>query len=381
MDCGLIPQLGYSDFSRRLHWQAAIRRIPIMGSLELTFRCNLRCQHCYVAHGRGGIPGRRELSTAEINHIIDEVVDEGCLWFLITGGEPLWRRDFADIYSYARSRGLLVTLFTNGTLLTPRSADLLAEQRPFLVEITLYGATQETYDRVTGVPGSYARCRRGIELLLERDIPLQLKTIVMAHNQHELADMRSFAQSLGVGFRYDPLLNAGLDGSDRPLALRLAPEQIVQLDMEDSLRRAGLVRRYAELWKGQLPADRLYTCNAGVSSFHIDPYGQLCLCMLDRAQGYDLRSGSFRDGWRSFLAQANAEKCSPQAACGQCALRPACAQCPGWGRLEHGDPQERVAFLCQITHLRAQALAAADKTIDYELFDRAVPSLNTSYTQ
>jgi radical SAM protein with 4Fe4S-binding SPASM domain len=378
MDCGWIPQLGYSEFSRRLHRQAAIRRIPVMGSLELTFRCNLRCSHCYVAHGRGGIPGRRELSSEEICQIVDQVVDEGCLWFLMTGGEPLYRGDFADIYAYARSKGLLVTLFTNGTLLTPRSADLLAEQRPFLVEITLYGATQATYEQITGVPGSYARCRRGIELLMERDIPLQLKTMVMTHNQHELADMRSFAQSLGVGFRYDPLLNARLDGGDQPLALRLPAEQVVQLDMEDPLRRAGLARSYAELGKSQLPADQLYVCNAGVSSFHVDPYGHLCLCMMDRAGGYDLGSGSFKEGWRSFLTQINAVKCSPQAPCSQCSLRPACAQCPGWGRLEHGDPQQVVDFLCQVTQLRAQAFVASGEAVEVGLFDQAVQSLNTS---
>ena len=109
-------------------------------------------------------------------------MDEGCRWLLLTGGEPFLRPDFLDIYTNANKKGLLLTLFTNGTLLTPRSADLLAERRPFAIEITLYGATQQTYERITGIPGSYARCRRGIDLLLERNLPLKLKTMVMTLN-------------------------------------------------------------------------------------------------------------------------------------------------------------------------------------------------------
>ena len=135
-----------------------------------------------------------------------EVTDAGCLWLLLTGGEPLLRRDFLDIYTYAKRKGLILTLFTNGTLITPRIADYLAEWRPFNIEITLYGATQETYERVTGIPGSYARCRRGIDLLLERKLPLNLKTMVMTLNHHELDQMKSLAASLGVQFRFDPIM-------------------------------------------------------------------------------------------------------------------------------------------------------------------------------
>ena len=102
-------------------------------------------------------------------------MDEGCLWFLLTGGEPLVRRDFLEIYQYIKRKGLLATVFTNGTLLTPKIADVLAEWRPFAIEITLYGRTQETYERVTGIPGSHARCMRGIELIMERGLPLNLK--------------------------------------------------------------------------------------------------------------------------------------------------------------------------------------------------------------
>ncbi len=131
MDCPHIPELSCDEFSESLLKRIPGKRVPISGSLELTFRCNLRCQHCYVSHGHNGIPRQQELNTSEIQRIIDEVVDAGCLWFLITGGEPLVRRDFLDIYTYAKRKGLIITLFTNGTLITPRIADYLAEWTVF----------------------------------------------------------------------------------------------------------------------------------------------------------------------------------------------------------------------------------------------------------
>ncbi len=212
MDCPYVPDLSYNGFGDRLRSRIGSQRLPLNGSMELNFRCNLRCQHCYAAYGHAGIPGKQELSTLEIQRILDEVTDEGCLWMLLTGGEPLMRRDFKEIYLYAKRKGLLLTLFTNGTMITPEIADFLAEYRPFNLEITLYGLTQETYEKITGIPGSHKRCFQGIELLLERQIILGLKTIAMTLNQHEFEAIRDYAKSLGVPFRYDGMINSALDG-------------------------------------------------------------------------------------------------------------------------------------------------------------------------
>jgi len=361
MDCPHIPELSYSQFGESLGNRIAGKRIPISGSLELTFRCNLRCQHCYVSHGNNGIPGQQELSTSEIKSIIDEVVDAGCLWFLLTGGEPLVRRDFLDIYTYAKLKGLIITLFTNGTLITPRIADYLADWPPFKVEITLYGFSQETYELVTGIPGSHARCMRGIELLSERRMPLKLKTMLMTLNQHEIHDMQAFADSLGVPFRHDAMLNAGLDGDGRPTSFRIPPHEVVQLDLQDQ-GRAEALRSFIQRTKGyQNPGDNLYVCGAGKTSFHIDPYGQLCLCMMARYASYDLRAGSFQDGWERFIPQIRSQIIEGDYACSQCELMPLCGQCPGWSYIEHGETQKPVDYLCQVAHLRYESLEVLEK--------------------
>ena len=118
--------------------------------------------------------------------MIDEIAAAGCLWLLYTGGEVFLRPDFLDIYTRAKGQGLLITLFTNATLITPEIADVLAARPPFSIEVTVYGRSREVYERVTRVPGSYDRCLKGIERLRERGLPLKLKTMALTLNRHEL---------------------------------------------------------------------------------------------------------------------------------------------------------------------------------------------------
>ncbi|MBN1261868.1 MAG: radical SAM protein [Anaerolineae bacterium] len=356
MDCVHIPELGYGDFSLRLHDKATQDRIPLGGSLELTLRCNLRCQHCYLMGMRDGIPGMRELSLEEYRGIFDQLADAGTLWLLMTGGEPLVRSDFMDIYESAKRRGFIVTLFTNATLITPRIADFLAEWRPFQVEVSLYGRTQETYERVTGIPGSHARCMRGIELLVARGIKVNLKTIAMTLNVHELDAMQTFADDLGVSFRFDPVINAGLNGSQAPVSFRLSPEQIVALDLQDERRMDGFHRFVDQFGERRGDSRYLYQCGAGIRSFHIDPYGKLSICMMSRAQQYDLRGGTFREGWGDFLKKVRFQPAPVGNKCANCPLLALCGQCPAVATMENADPLSPVAFLCEITHLRAEAL-------------------------
>jgi len=356
MECPHIPEIPYVDFSKRLHNKVAGQRIPITGSIEVTARCNLRCAHCYINLPAGDHQAQdRELTYRELVGILDQVVDEGCLWLLLTGGEPFLRPDFLDIYTYAKKKGLLVAVFTNGTLLTPRIADHLAEWRPFTIEITLYGRTQETYEQVTGVPGSYERCMRGIELLLERKLPLNLKSVIMTLNRHEVGEMKAYVEGLGVDFRFDPVLNIRLDGDRKPAQVRIPPEEVVALDLADE-KRLKSWREFCDRFWGPPPQpETLYHCGAGVGTFHVDPYGQLSACIMSRVPAYDLRQGTFREGWCEFLARVREQKWTRQTPCQGCDLLSLCGQCPGWAQMESGDPEEPVAYLCQIAHLRAVA--------------------------
>lgn len=355
----MVQTATYGEFSAQLHERFQGRRVPVEVSIEVTHRCPLECRHCYNNLPMSDVHAReRELSFQEHVRLLDELVDLGCLWILYTGGEIFARKDFLDIYTEAKNRGFLVTLFTNGTMITPRIADHLAEYRPFNIEITLYGATRETYEALTRIPGSFDRCINGIRLLLERGLPLKLKTVPTSINYHEVYEMKRFAeQDLGVEFKFDPLVNPRTDCSQSPLAVRLTPEQAVALEFRDPIRRA----EYARLAQAELDADlplspKKYTCGGGHNGCAIDPNGRMTICVLSHRDGYDLRSGSFQQGWDGRLKEIRSSNNRRETICTNCRIRSLCSMCPANGELEGGDAEAPVDFLCQVAHLRAFAL-------------------------
>lgn len=351
----------YSEFSLGVHNRVAGRRIPLSATIEVTRRCPLACVHCYnnLALGDQGAL-LKELTCAEHCRILDEITEAGCFWLLYTGGEIFARKDFLEIYTYAKQKGLLISLFTNGTFITPKIADYLSEWRPFSIEITLYGRTRATYERVTGVSGSYAKCMRGIELLVERGLPLSLKTMVITTNQEELWSMKDYVEKdLGLEFRFDALINPRIDCAQNPLGVRLSPREVVELDRKDPKRMAEW-GRFCEKFHGPVHApgqmDELYHCGGGTNSFAIDPQGMLRVCALSCHAAYDLRTGSFRDGWEGFLSNVRQQKTTRQTKCTSCEIMALCGMCPANAQLENKDAEEPVDFLCQVAHLRADAL-------------------------
>ena len=351
-----IPECDISSYSQRLVNTEGQKRIPLSGTLDLTFRCNNRCVHCYVNKGIDDNKEKeKELTYPEICRLLDDLAEEGCLWLLLTGGEPLVREDFLDIYLYAKKSGFLITVFTNGTLITPSVADCFREFPPRAIEISLYGITEKTYERMTQTPGSYEKCMVGIDLLLERNLPLKLKTVITTINRHEFMAIKNFVQDLGLEFRFDALINGRVDGRRNTARLRIPPHEVVELDMTDPRRGPEFVSLYERTCGIKQETDLVYRCGAGVNSFQIDPYGRLMLCTLARNPSYDLRSGSFREGWHDFLPRIREQKLKRRNKCVGCDLRVICDQCPGWSQLEYGDQAMPVGYLCQVAHLRAEA--------------------------
>jgi MoaA/NifB/PqqE/SkfB family radical SAM enzyme len=240
-----VPEVSFLEFRDRAGLDR--RRVPIEGTVETTYRCNLNCVHCYVNEPAESREEReRELSLERLKGLVDEIVAEGTLFVLFTGGEVLVRPDFPELYLYARSKGLLVTIFTNGTMITDRIADLFAEHPPDKVEISLYGMTKETYDRVTRVPGSFEKCLAGIRRLVERGVPTTLKTMALTWNHHEIEEMEAYAKSLGLVFRFDSSLNPRVDcGANRNSELQLDPERALELDLGSPERMEGF-REFCE---------------------------------------------------------------------------------------------------------------------------------------
>lgn len=348
----VCDDLSYSDFGNVMHRASAGARVPLAGSFEITFKCNLRCVHCYI----DDYSGAGEMSTAEIRRILSEVADEGCLWMLLTGGEILSRSDFDEIYLHAKRCGLLITLYTNGVLFDERIVDLLAEYPPFGIEITLYGLSDDTYLRTTGFPGRFTRVRRSIDLILSRGLRLTLKAVAMEPLSGEIGKMEAFCESIGVPFRYDPIIHARLDGSLAPTRARPSPERVVQYDADDPRRANEWLRFHKQFVEPSKPTTRLLSCGAGVNSFHIDPKGTLLSCEALPLNGYDLRHGTFREGWYGIIGDLRRQEAGAANVCAPCELRGMCDRCPATATLETGSPDGWIPYFCEITHRRAALL-------------------------
>jgi radical SAM protein with 4Fe4S-binding SPASM domain len=359
-----LQTVEYSGFSSALHERFAGKRVPMDVSIEVTRRCPLDCLHCYNNLPMGDQTARKqEMTLAEHCALLDELVAEGCMWLLYSGGEIFARKDFLDIYTEAKKRGFLITLFTNGILINERIADHLAKFPPFAIEITMYGATRETYEALTQVRGSFDRCMRAIDLLLERKLPLKLKTVPTSINQHEVYEMKRYSESRGVEFKFDPLVNPRIDCSQSPLAIRLSPEEAVTLEFRDTRR----MEDYRQLAKEELAAGAKeytdettrYFCGGGMNGCAIDPTGTMTICVISHQQGYNIREGSFREGWEGRIREIRAQKKARRNICDRCQISTLCSMCPANGELENGDAESPVEFLCQVAHLRAYALGFA----------------------
>jgi radical SAM protein with 4Fe4S-binding SPASM domain len=349
---GRLPRERLAAFQQR----AIAARVPINGSIAMTHRCNLRCVHCYLGVERFAAAPGGERDAAFWRAVVDQVAAAGCLNLLITGGDPLLRADFAEIYARAKRLGLLVTVFTNGTLFDDSHLRLFADLPPVLVEITIYGATREVYERVTGVPGSYQRCLEGIDALRAAGIRVGLKTMILKVNRHEIAAMRAMAQERGTDFRLDPALFPCRDGHVAPLEYRLPPAEAVMLEMADGdyLREAA---DFFERMRGLPPDDQLFGCMAGLTSFHIDPAGTLLPCMMVTSHGFDLRRGSFLSGWREVLPRFRGQRVSADYQCHRCEKRFLCGLCPAMFTIETGSPYKKSDFLCGLGEERYRFVA------------------------
>jgi len=290
------------------------------------------------------------METDTVLRVLDECTAAGCLSMLLTGGEPLLRRDFAQIYRHAKMNGLLVSLFTNGTLVDEEIVSLFADLPPHGVEISLYGSTEGTYEKITGVPGSYRKCIDGIERLLAGGINVKLKTMLMTWNQHEFFEIEKMAEKYGVKFRFDPCIFPRLDGNKSPLFCRVSAREAVEAEFANA-ERARSWKELFERMAGTGDSNRLFYCGAGVTGFHVDATGALQPCLMVRGMKYDL-AGSFSEGWEeigTFIDEAIAGR---DFSCKRCTKKILCGYCPASFELENGKADEPSAFFCEIGQKR-----------------------------
>lgn len=341
----------YGPLVRDLLGRAAAAGQPAHGTFELTGRCNLACRMCYVRRPAGDRAAKRaELPASAWLDLAREAVDDGMVFLLLTGGEIFLRPDFFEIYEPLTRMGLVLALFTNGTLITADPAARLGEAPPSRTEITLYGATAATYEAVTGVRGSYAACRAGIEALLARRVPLALKSTLTLRNAAELEAMRAMARGWGVPFSASCLLAPRPDrGPSEVDDCRLPPADCVELEAAD--------RASADDWaeislKGSVAAAHgNFYCRSGRAAFAVGPAGEMNVCSLLPQPGPRPLQTGFAAAWREVRAYVESAPAA-SSECRSCRALPYCGRCPAWSWMDAGTLTEPVPYLCAIARAR-----------------------------
>jgi len=364
VSCAVQTRLGSSEHIRSIFDRASLQRVPVNGAFDLTYRCNFRCRHCYAGHLAGTPRSEaRELSTSQFVDLLEQAADAGCLMLVLSGGEPLLRHDFLDLYLAAKRLGMITTIFTNGSLIDERHLEVFADYPPHEIEVSLYGTCDATYERVTGMPGSYTTVRRNLDLLLEHGIPVGLKTMILRDNAGEVGGMDALAQSLGLDFRLDPLLVPRLDGDLAPLEQRVDPERAVAIEMEVAAYRDSMAkswREWAPVADGQAaPEERLYLCGAGQASFHVDPQGGMHPCLLSPI-GYDAVTMRFEAAWQAVCGAVDEACWAGIGGCAGCADILLCGYCPGLFALESTSPSRPPEYVCRLGEHRRRALSCAE---------------------
>jgi radical SAM protein with 4Fe4S-binding SPASM domain len=349
------------------------KRIPFTFDLEVTARCNNNCRHCYISLPANDREAqKKEISPALISDIADQAVALGALWCLLTGGEPLLRGDFEEIYMTLKRKGLLVSLYTNACLLTDAHVAMFKKHPPRIIEVTVYGATEETYERVSRCPGSYAAFRRGLDRLVRAGIPVRLKAMTMRSNIQELPAIAAFCRQYTKDFfRFDPLLFLRLDGdplrNSQIQSERLTAEEIVAIEHADEERSDAMKQnceQFIFLEKDHGECRHLFHCGAGRNGFTISAEGYFHLCSSLRHPGctVDLRRITLAEAWKIFTPKIlDMTSSDPDflGKCRGCRIINLCLWCPANAHLETGRLDGWSEYFCRVAHARADALRDA----------------------
>jgi radical SAM protein with 4Fe4S-binding SPASM domain len=298
---------------------------------------------------------KNELDTKSILNIIDDITEAGCLQLLLTGGEPLLHADFETIYLHAKHRGLIVTVFSNGSTITDKNVQLFKKFPPSMIEISLYGTTPETYKLITGVSESYKQTIAGIDRLHKSGVRFNLKTILMDLNILDLQSMKQMAQKLGVSFRFDAQITPRTNGDQTPLQRRVNPKEAIELEFLDDENVENL-KKFWDKQKLFPPNDKLYKCGAGLRTFHITSNGILQPCISAQTPSCNLKKTGFLDGWQNELIKISEFTIPKDSSCRDCNLTSLCGYCPPLFENKCNKQDSQYEFMCRLAELRYMKL-------------------------
>jgi radical SAM protein with 4Fe4S-binding SPASM domain len=304
--------------------------IPISVHMDVTYRCNERCEHCYLDHEDKG-----EMTTAEIKSILDQLAEAGVFFLTISGGEPLVRNDCFEIIRHARKKLFNVKLKTNAILIREQEARLLRELGVEQVQISVYSHRPEVHDAVTKIRGSFERTLAAVRHLKTAGLKITLANIVMQRNKADYLGVQQLARELEVNFSLDPTITPMMDGGTDVLKLRVSGDALAPMFTDASL--VNDVDEFCALPGEVTDADLDgIPCSAGHTACYISPYADVFPCVQFPLPTGNLRKQSFREIWTGSpqLQEVRSIRARDLHTCSDCSHVGTCSRCPGLAYME-----------------------------------------------
>jgi len=315
---------------QELGQRALDRGVPLSVQLDVTYRCNERCIHCYLDHDDHG-----EMTTAEIRDLLDELAEAGVFFLTLSGGEVFMRMDFFDIVEYARSLMFCVKIKTNAFMIREKEAERLRDLMVQDVQVSIYSHRPEVHDAITLLPGSLKRSVAGIRLLRSHGVKVVVANVLMMQNLGDHAGVKELAEKLGAEYTIDPTITPMMDGDRSVLRLGLGVPQL-----QDVFRSSDLVGDVGEFCAPPPGVSddmlRELPCSAGHTACYISPYGDLFPCVQFPLPSGNVRQQKFMDIWQHSdqLNEVRSISLRDLPVCSGCDHVGTCSRCPGLAYLE-----------------------------------------------
>lgn len=351
-----------SDF---LHRKASYNKVPLSGTFEISPVCNFACKMCYVRKTNAQIcaEGKRLRSADEWLALAEKCKEAGTLYLLITGGEPFLYPGFKELYIKLHEMGFIISINTNGTLIDDETLEWLKKYAPSRLNITLYGASRETYGRICENPAGYDRAVNAIKKLKEAGIPVVINASMIPENADDLEDILDFGKSLSLNTRMSTYMFPPARRERESGDSRFTPEESAKVflrkqkklcseeeytNLLEKLSKASAPVDPSDDWGNDAEnEDEFMKCRAGRSSFWVSWEGKMTACgMLDFPRAEYPFEDDFKACWLRLTDAVRST--AVLKGCASCDKREVCKPCVAMIHTETGTVDEKAPYLCRM---------------------------------
>lgn len=343
----------WDDTTKGLNELSMKKKVPLIGAFEITARCNLSCNMCYVRREATQEILKNERSAEEWIDIGKQASKAGTLFLLITGGEPLIRHDFKIIYEALNTMGFIITLYTNGTLIDEDFIHWISKIPPNKVGITIYGSSPDTYKRVTGNANGYQKTLNGIDLLLKTGITVNLRSTITHDNVNDIEEMNMIAYKKNLKIDHVFNLSNSVRGAKTNVCLnRLTPSEMKDVLLKNTINKKNGIEVFESRIKPSKVNKPILFCSAGRSSYWITWDGMMNFCALMDFPPINLINSNFNIAWDNLKNNVNVIMEPEECKC--CDCKEYCSVCPAKLHAETGSFVKTSKYICDMAKMHKE---------------------------